>query len=395
MKPLLASGWACGGLICAQLLFVSLAAGQDSLEELPLPRWEESLPASSELQNSPENQLGGTLWPAEMREELEFSDNGLNTLPPPGTDRALKLFIPKTRPAADGSTAGESRPHPLVQVGAEFLDELSATGQEEYLMDPQTLLHETQAEDMRRLLAYHDGQSHIKAYYVMLETDQALPQKVDTSRLAGGQLAKGFTCLVAYPMNEPWRSRLFVSRSISKHVPPAKLRELVQACIRESLMASDGVEQLQRFAIQLSIRLIWLERANPDIFKQQQEMVTEVAMIGGSTTVPIALNDQAQKPLQIQESDHGLSSDALPEISLHAPAEISTSFWRDTLWNRWAPKVGLGAGALLAVILGIAMLNRSRRRSRLKTVWLLPECENTRRLGGPHCGGGGADLKYG
>ena len=55
-------------------------------------------------------------------------------------------------------------------------------------------------------------------------------------------------------------------------IPSEYLRGILQACVQDAMRASDPIEQLQRFATQLSIRLIWMDRAYPGIFVQPESV---------------------------------------------------------------------------------------------------------------------------
>ena len=161
-----------------------------------------------------------------------------------------------------------------------------------------------------------------------------------------------------------------MTREIASGVPPEYLRGILQACVQDAMQASDSVEQLQRFATQLSIRLIWMERAHPVIFTSTKE-----------NTPPV----ESTLPLSLPRSPKSLTL-------LFFPVETTFDY------RRWEP-IAIIAGAALAGLLLVIVLFRWflrwRRRRMRNSVWLLPEVEVKQRFGGPHCGQGGVWIRYG
>jgi len=354
----------CAGLNAAESL--------NGLEELPLPRWTE------EAAVVPVVPMSSQLWPEGFSPESSMADGGSGAEGLSSGDAAnaaargdnLLFFIPKTTAKALASPP-PSRPAalpPVTEVTAEFLHAAEITEPDAFLLDPKTVLHETQAEDLRRLLSYHAGESKLSAHFLLLDAHERLPASMDLAKLAAGRLTSGHTCLVVYPVGEPWRIRFFMSRDVTQAVTVKYLGEMMNACVQDALQVSDPVEQLQRFATQLSIRLIWLERAHPAVFALQKE------------------------PLPIVAEKH--AEELLPEVT----AEAAFAAAPDTsLVDGWKPYAVAASWCLagLAGLLGLGLgMFRWIRRRRRQTVWLLPEVEFTARLGGPHCGGGGVSARY-
>lgn len=314
--------------------------------------------------------LPSQLWPENAVGELAPESAGADSItpPPPVNGDNLLFFIPKGPGKTDaGKTASKKPAVPLKEVGADFVRACERAEADSYLIDPETVLHETQAEDLRRLLSYHAGESKISSYFLLLGQHETLPSSLDLAKIASGRLAHGNTCLVIYPLGEPWRIRFFMSRDITQAVTVKYLGEMMNACVQDSLQATDPVEQLQRFATHLSIRLIWLERAHPAAFAIQKDSV--VAIPEGDPT------------------------EWYPEVTAEA-AETAPPVG---LWDQWKGRVVIAswvlAGGGFMVAFALSIVRWMRRRSR-RAVWLIPEAEFTRRLGGAHCGGGGASARY-
>jgi hypothetical protein len=361
---------------------VSNCGAEDDNRLLPLPAW---TPQDMRLlREEPEAiPLGGYLWPDGLdpnsllppeTSPTRQPPDGLLDDDPPGllsTKHAegFLLFIPKPRPLATGKAPPNA--HPLVEVNADFLKQCEELEAEGSLLDPHSLLAETASEDLRRLLAFHAGESSTPANFLLLDSDEQLPASADLSRMGRGRLALDRACLTVYPLAEPWRARIFMTREIINGIPPEYLRGILHACIRDAMRASDPVEQLQRFATQLSLRLIWMERAYPHIFAA------------------------AEKPAASESETESPATPALSEIrSSPDPAPPQ----KPPFYVRWQSAVMITGGVLaglLVLALFTRLLLRWRRRRMRNSVWILPELETKPRFGGPHCGQGGVWIRYG
>jgi hypothetical protein len=126
------------------------------------------------------------------------------------------------------------------------------------------------------------------------------------------------------------------------------------------------MEQLQRFATQLSIRLIWMERAHATIFAPADE---------GAIPDP--------RP-----------ASALAEVTT-TPVTVPGFDWSAIPWHSITIIACITLASLLVLIILCRSLIRTRRRRMLNSVWLLPDAEIQPRLGAPHCGQGGVWVRYG
>lgn len=362
------------GLSFCVALPYGLLGNTDEVNVLPLPAWSSN---DGEVQVFP---LGGSLWPEGYKpEEGEVPPGTDPSLLKEGGDRKLRLFIPKSSPSVK-VTPSAPTPAPVQQlneVSGEFMALSHQTKSGDYLTDPLHLLNETPAEDLRRLLEYHSGESRIRAHVLVMDTDQKLPQKLDVSKLAGGELSEGLACLIAYPLGEPWRVRMFMSRGLTEIVPPKYLQGIAQACVQDALQVSDDIEQLQRFAIQLSIRLIWLERAYPEVKPaNSDEEAPAVSLAHGH-------GDIHEVPALVQTSQESPSWWAV-QLARLSPASQARLV-----------KVGYGVLGGLVALLVLWFIMRRLKARRRSVIWMLPENQVAPRLKAPHCGGGGAHIHYG
>ena len=366
-------------LLCAGAVCGEVSHSIDKAEEhvLPLPRWSEqelkvfrdSLPgAGSQAVVPPKNgevssdinDLIRTPLSSGPRLDHFFNDQD-SELSPRLQASDVRLFLPE----AILGLPSQIQPGPvqlptpltaLKDVSPEFLTACRQSLPGEFLIDPDQLVPEIQNHDMLRLLGFHAQDARIKLYVLMLAHDQKFPEGADLDKVASGSLLKSDSCLVVYPLGEPWRTRLFVSRSVHNQISAEFLSETIQACLQEALQTSNAHDQLRRYTIHLSTRLFWLQKA-----------------LG---TEPAVKTD---------------NSHSLAEFGplVKAPAVSSTpGVDSSTIWS---------SGSLL--MLGLAVLSlrgfaRHLRLRRHRRIWMLAEPDTVPRLGGAFTGGGGAMIRY-
>lgn len=372
-------------LLLTLLCFVGNASADDGppvekAEEhsLPLPRWSEQelkkfreslpggnssgvLPPKSGESVSDINELIHT--PLSSGPRLDhFFNNRDSELSPRLQAEDMRLFLPEAILGlpTQGPASAVELPTPLASlkdVPHEFLAACAQSLPKEYLIDPDQLVPEIQNHDMLRLLGFHAQDARIKLYVLVIGHDQKLPEGVDLEKFASGSLLQSDACLVVYPLGEPWRTRLFVSRSIHNQISTEFLSETIQACLKESLQTSNVHDQLRRYTIHLSTRLFWLQKA--------------------------LAPDPAGKTHKDQ---------ALAEFSsqLKAPAAPPSTQGLTTvlIWM---------SGSLLLLGLSVIVCRRFLHRLQLRKqrrVWMLAEPETAPRLGGAFTGGGGGMIRY-
>ncbi len=337
---------------------------------LPLPKWIVIEGRPTEAATPPP--LGGGLWPDDFNPDeivhpplTAAANEGVAAAP--GEEELWLRFLPRSlfrsRHAAEPAPAEQ----PLTELSDEAWRVCEKASGTTRLLDPQGLLSETQSEDLSRLLAFHSEQAGVTAWILLIDARQKLPQDADLSKLASGELARGSSCLAVYPIGAPERARLFFTRSVSEAPSSAYLESLLNGCIREAGLSPDPVEQLQRFATQLSIRLFWLERAYPVLKPKPKEspQVIELA-----------------EPMKEVTSTESVAS---------APSKFF-SLWQNV--KNYLP----AAAALLVLLIALVLaLLRWRKRRQRMTEFRLPDFDPQlkTRFGGPHCGGCGASIHFG
>jgi len=355
--------------IAAMMAMLCTASAQSIDEDLPLPRWEREAPRvdASDPGNAFNSLLPGeTLVPALPEEPgmLHFgprlNDTPTSLSPQIGpTDLSLFLhgsLLQQAKPAQAPRV-----PTPVMalrDLSADLTKALTESPANTYLIDPQNLLPEVARGDLERLLDFHAGDARIRFYLLVIDADQKLPDSIDPALIAYGALTRYPSCLAIYPLGEPWRTRVLLSPSVHDVSSHETLMEMAADCIRDAQQADDADEQLHRYAVRLSTRLFWLQKAMP-----------EKAM------------------------PHVGVSPSLKEITSGQETLGSVSMLRLPLWS----KVLLGSSAILLTLwlsLRHLVMRRTQPTTTTGQVWMLPEAEVQPRLGGAFSAGAGAVLSY-
>lgn len=362
--------------LLAVLVFLCSAALK-GIEDgaLPLPRWtEQELKAFKEgprglgailpESDGPATDIGELLRtpvPSGPRLEHSFGAEG-GALSPRLRPEDMGLFLPASILGPSTSSPANvhtqrALPTPVValrQVSAEFLTACERISRTDYLLDPDLLVPEMQHHDLQRFLEFHAKDARISLYIVILDRNRKLPETADWAKIISGDLRNEDTCLLVYPLGEPWRSRLFVSRAIHDQTSPAFLVETIQACLTEAMQASDAHDQLHRYAVHLSTRLFWLQKA----------LGLGHSEAAQSSNLPLT---EVTPEMQLQTRDFGMGL------------------------------VPWGLGFLIVCVVstwGIRRLGHNWRLRCQSRIWILPEPETIPRLGGAFSGGGGAMTRY-
>ncbi len=353
---------------------------------LPLPAWPAGSPDPLQTDHS--------LWPKDFDpNEIVHPAKVVSPEPKPNEDEIWSRFLPKGLFSGSGSKAsGASKP--LEDMPAAAWKACEEMTPETRLFDPQGLLSETQAEDMRRLLSFHSEREGVNAALILLDARQKLPANADLTHLAGGSLARAASCFVVYSLGEPDRTRVFFTQTVIKTAEPSYLENLASTCIREATENPDPVEQLQRFAIQLTIRLFWLERAYPTL---QPAPVTPPPQPVVPAAIPLPVHAPVPPPVVHLPAvpEQPMLSEVTPPQSVPSLMSRATMLLAQSK-NRLLIAAAAIAAATVLFVAGALLLRWKRRRLK-QYVWILPELPATppTRFGGPHCGASDAFIRYG
>jgi hypothetical protein len=359
-------------LLLAGTLLADAPAGHDSPENemLPLPRW-----TDSEVQTFRQSALfpGEGLLPStgqplpdftglqkpETGPQLQELFTRTPDLPSRLKPEEMRLFLPE---ALLGRSPPQIAAHDLAPtpvsalqgITPEFIALCEQTPPEEFLIDPQVNLPEIQAQAMREFLKFHAHDARIQLHVLVLPKDKTWPDSLHFDRIASGSLLAKESCLLVYPLSEPWRAQVFLTRSIHGHASDAFLNETLQACVTSALQTTDAQDQLHRYVVELSTRLFWLQKA----------------LAGRADT-------ESADDKDLTSVTHGREK-----------AGSSISITSATL-------VLGGAFVMTAVVLLAIWFGTKRmRKGSTKFVWYFPEPETIPRLGGAFTGGGGGVIRY-
>jgi hypothetical protein len=209
---------------------------------------------------------------------------------------------------------------------------------------------------------------------LLLARDEKLPATASLDLIAQGSLSVRRAALLAYPVGEPWRARLFLPRSAHESVSTAFLTRLVEACLTQAATTSTPEDQLHEYVVQLSIRLFWLQKE-----------------LAKSRTSSQAFADTAQTPTL---AEVGPSLETQPVLAASAASGAASLTQNHILQLPTASFVAIAI--LLGFLLAIAtrrlyrIAKKSAAQRRHRQVWTLPDPETVPRLGGAFCGGSGA-----
>jgi hypothetical protein len=260
--------------------------------------------------------------------------------PPPAPSLSVEL------PPQDDPTVVDSG------IPEEHLADYFDTRPTSFLLDPQKLLSRQEQRDRVGFLRYHSEDSAVDLYLYLFDGPQEIPGEVRAEELVERMFGEGKpAAVVFYFLGAPQKAELRLSPSLAETVSVAERQRALQSSVAEALEKADPVDQLERFTVQLSIRLYWVEKAFGD---------------GGPAIGPLVV--LADKPAKV-------------------PAR-----------NRWQPWLAKARSwALPAAVLGgaaaagrrVSWGHGARARHRF------PEIEVVPRLGGAHGAGVGAVITFG
>jgi hypothetical protein len=264
-------------------------------------------------------------------------------------DAAEPLDLPPPRPE---EIADDAKPVPLVPE--EFLAAYFAARPASFLVDPQHLLDPAQFRDRLDFLENHAAESSIDLFVYLMDGGQEIPGEVRSEETIERFFTTGRPAmLVFYYLGAPQRAAVYLSPSLTDAVPASEQHRALESSVLQALERTEGPEQLEKFLIQMSIRIYWMER-----------------LVAGE---PAAAAEIPQ---------------ARPAAGGEAVKVKSGKFAK--LWPLVAGYV-LPAGVLLGAFLtaiGASRWLRLRSRHRF------PEFEVEPRLGGAHAAGIGAVISF-
>jgi len=173
----------------------------------------------------------------------------------PGPDK-IKEFEALDPIVLDELAEGESEVIPAGMIGKYF-----GARPEKYLNDPQGLLTQQELMDRLAFLDYHAGDSIVPVYLMIFDEHQIVPDGMHTEEILQSYFPANEPAVLAYYfLGSPERSQIAMSQAVLAAVSEGERIRLVRSCINEAVEKSDPIAQLERFSVQLSIRLFWIEK---------------------------------------------------------------------------------------------------------------------------------------
>lgn len=256
----------------------------------------------------------------------------------------LQIEQPKAEEIAE-----DLKPSP--EIAEKFLPAYFAERPKNFLIDPQGLLNPSDYRDRLNFLNYHASDSSIDLFVYIIGGDQEIPSAVREEEMIERFFTTGRpAAIVYYYLGAPQRSIVYLSPSLTDSVSAAEQRRAVESSVMQAFEKTKPSEQLEKFLVQMSIRLYWMER-----------------MLAGESATA--------------------SSFPLIPAAGQAPAHSAKIAWLQTL----ALKCAIPAAVLLGAFLSAFGFNHWLR---LRARYYFPEFEVEPRLGGTHAAGVGAVISF-
>lgn len=241
------------------------------------------------------------------------------------------------------------------EIAEKFLPAYFAERPERFLIDPQGLLSPSDYRDRLAFLNYHSSDSGIDLFVYVFGDAQSIPGEVREEELIERFFSEGRpAAVVYYYLGAPQRSVVYLSPSITDSVSAAEQRRALESSVMQAFEKTDPSEQLEKFMVQMSIRIYWMER-----------MLT--GETGVDESLPVASPVIASKERTTAKSAKYLM---LQEIA-----------------GRYGTPAAILLGMVMAVV-GFSKLLLRRARYRF------PEFDVEPRLGGAHAAGVGAVISF-
>lgn len=312
-----------------------LAASASAFVEPSLPAWAEK--EQAELEDA--GWIPGAIL---------LTDDPIPDEPEKPAEKPLEVEQPKPEEIAE-----DLRPSP--DIAEKFLPAYFAEQPKSFLVDPQALLSPSDYRDRLAFLNYHASDSSIDLFVYVMGGDQTIPGEVREEELIERHFSEGRPAVVVYYyLGAPQRSVVYLSPSITDSVSAAEQRRALESSVMQAFQKIDPSEQIEKFLVQMSIRIYWMER-----------------MLAGDVTAGDALS-----PAPVLAASNRSSGGKYAKL-----------LWIESFARRVAVPAAVMAGVFLTAF-GFVHWLRIRARYRF------PEFSVEPRLGGAHAAGVGAVISF-
>lgn len=250
----------------------------------------------------------------------------------------------------------------LPEVAGELSDEYFALRPVEHFIDPQQLMTEQKANDVLRFLQFHAEEAEYDIYLLLFGRDQKVPDEISLDQRHRDWFPSEKAVTVAYFLEEPERTQITFNAELREKLPEAVFDRIFQNCVREAQVAETPFDQVERLAIELSIRLYWMSK-----LLERQSAGETIATTQEELSQPVWENIAQPEPPH---------SERLAELLGVLP---------------WGWIFGGLAGTALIVLITVHFWRRDSLSARPA---LFPERELPTRLGGMSSGGAYIGISF-
>lgn len=237
------------------------------------------------------------------------------------------------------------------EIPENFLPAYFAERPNSFLIDPQGLLSAPEYRNRLNFLTDHSEDSSIDLFVYLIGGGQEIPGDVREEELIERFFSSGRSATVIfYYLGAPQRSALYLSPAMTEQVSAPQQRRALESSVMHAFESTDPAVQFDKFLVQMSIRVYWMEPKSPVL-----PIVVEPA-----TTLK-------------------------PEKKIDGKSQIFLGVAEWVL--RFKMAIGLVGGLLVA---GGALLRWWLGRMRYE----FPVFDVEPRLGGPHAAGVGAVISF-
>ena len=244
----------------------------------------------------------------------------------------------------------------LVPVPERFESAYFKEKPKQFLVDPQQLIHPADAKEHLEFLKYHSSDSAIDLYIYVFAGQQTIDGVAQAENAIGRIFAAGKPAVVVYYfMGQPERAALYFCPALAEVVSLSEQSRALETAVERANHDGSPAKQLEKFMIQMSIRIYWMERMlQTGAVADSEPQVLEVA-------------------------------------PLHAKAaEVGELSKKDQILAMVKPYGMAAAGVLGVLILGWLVRIRIKQRAQYRFKDLGVE----KRLGGKHAAGVGAVISF-
>jgi hypothetical protein len=204
---------------------------------------------------------------------------------------ALAIVLGVLVISGQAQESGESSPVPERFVSA-YVKERP----KQFLVDPQQLIHPSDSKEHLEFLNYHSSDSAIDLYVYVFTGQQEIGGAIQAEDVVARVFATGKPAVVVhYFMGRPDRSALYLCPALAEVVSQSEQSRALETAVEQATHDGSPAKQLEKFMIQMSIRIYWMERLlQVGVMTESEPQVLEIAPLHGKAVEGEALSRKDQ-----------------------------------------------------------------------------------------------------